>query len=163
MIEIRKAACLAFTVALGLAYGCGSSTTPGPVFVLDGKTYTEKFTCNKTLTAGGPVTCPDLNATDVIQFQYVSGTTFVVHDVPDTGFLYTGTLSGMTFTWTATSAPADAYTESGSWTFEASGATFSGSSHYVADDGSFQGDCNVNGAIGTATVPPDPPSPAGCP
>jgi hypothetical protein len=162
-MSLRNVVPMALVAALALACGCDSSTTPSPVFVLDGKTYTEAFTCNRTPTGGGPVTCPDVNSTDVIQFQFVSGKTFVVHKVPDTGYVYTGNLTGMTFTWTAVSAPADAYTESGSWTFMADGASFSGSSHYVADDGSFQGDCNTNGAIGITTTPPNPPSPAGCP
>ena len=163
MLTLRRAMGLAFVAALALGLGCDSSTeTPPPRFILDGKIYTEKFTCNETSAPGAPLTCPDLNQTDVIQFEYTGGTTFEVRNVPDTGFIYTGELVGMTFTWTATSP--NGYTESGSWDFVSSGAEFTGSSHYVADaPGTYSGDCNTNGTLGTATVPADPPPPAGCP
>ncbi len=73
-------------------------------------------------------------------------------DVPDTGFVYNGTLSGTTFTWNAVSPLG--YTETGIWTFSADGSTFSGSSHYVADPpGNYSGDCNETGVLGSEFTP----------
>jgi hypothetical protein len=156
---------VAFVAALGLGLGCNSSSydnSPPPQNPsLDGKTYTEKYTCNEIFGAP-PLSCPDLNVTDVINFQSTGGNTFEGRDVPDTGYVYTGTLSGTTLTWTATSPLG--YTESGTWTFSASFDSFSGSSHYedAAVPPSYSGDCNTNGVLAPGT-PSDPPLPSGCP
>jgi hypothetical protein len=160
MKKFRIALGIAFAAALGLGYGCGGNNSTSPPFTLGGKTYTEKYTCNQTFT-GTPVTCPDVNLTDTLLFQSTGPNTFVVHDVPDTGFVYNGTMVGQDFNWTATSP--DGYTESGTWVFSVGSVTFSGSSHYTANDGSYVGDCNTNGVIGTGTAPPNPPPPSGCP
>jgi hypothetical protein len=155
---------VAFGVALGLGFGCSDSNRPASgssKINLDGATYTEKYTCNEQFGGGPPTTCPDLNVVDVIAFTSTGVDTYTGLDVPDTGFVYTGTMSGTTFTWSATS-PAG-YTETGVWTFSADGSSFSGSSNYVANDLSYSGTCNTNGVLGTVTTPPDPPLPSGCP
>lgn len=160
MMKVDRAFQIGFVAALALGYGCSSTTTPPPTFVLSGKSYIEKFSCNEQF-GGPPLSCSDLNALDAINFQSLGGDNFEVRNVPDSGFVRTGTLTGNTFTWTATSL--GGYTESGAWTFSESGGTFSGSSHYVADPpGNFSGDCNTNGFLG-AGIPPDPPLPEGCP
>jgi hypothetical protein len=166
MKSTRMTLWIAFTAALGLGYGCGgtdynnggSGSTP---LALDGKTYGEKYTCNEQFGGVPPTTCPDLNEVDEIIFASTGPDTFEVRDVPDSGFVLTGTLSGNSFVWTATSPLG--YTEAGTWTFASSGATFSGSSHYVANDLTYAGDCNENGSLGAGTIPPNPPSPSGCP
>ena len=153
-----------FVAVLGSAYGCGASNYSDPEtpqdFSLDGATYTEKYTCNETFT-GQPVACVDLAVSDVVTFQSTGTYTYVGHDVPDTGFVYNGTLIGTLFNWSATSP--DGYTETGTWAFSANGDSFSGASHYVADDLTYSGDCNETGVLGTVDVPPDPPLVAACP
>lgn len=158
MRRIQCAVLIAFVAAVLVGYGC-SRDDRHELFDLDGKIYTEKFTCNKTFTGQSPV-CPDFNETDQIQFQRTGSSTFVARNVPDTGFVIDGTLFGVAFHWSAASP--NGYTESGTWTFSSSGGSFSGASHYVADDNSYSGDCNTNGLRGYNT-PPDPPAPAGCP
>jgi uncharacterized protein YgiB involved in biofilm formation len=154
----NRAVLIVFAATLLLGYGC-SDDERHQLFDLDGDIYTETFSCNQTFT-GQQTTCPDLNETDRIQFERTGPNTFEVRDVPDTGFVINGTLVGLVFTWNATSP--NGYTESGTWTFSQSGGSFSGPSHYVANNGSYTGDCNTNGDIGLST-PPDPPRPAGCP
>jgi hypothetical protein len=154
---------LAFAAVVAVGYGCNSSdsSTPPQSFSLDGMTYTEKYTCNETFTGGPPYSCPDLNATDVINFQSTGSNHYVGHDVPDTGFVYNGDLVGTVFTWSATSP--DGYTESGTWTFTSNGDSFAGSSDYVADPpGAYSGHCNTTGTVGDMSTPPDPPAPTGC-
>jgi len=161
-----KATCvswIAFVAALGLGCGCSSSdnnSTPPPTFNLDGRTYTEKYTCNQTFT-GMSATCADLNVSDVIAFQITGPYTYVGHDVPDTGFVYNGTLIGTLFNWSATSP--NGYSETGTWAFSGNGDSFSGASHYIANDGTYDGDCNETGVFGTGTVPPNPPLVFACP
>jgi hypothetical protein len=165
MKSTKVAVWIAFLAALGLGYGCGgSSYRPGSgsaKLELDGKIYNEKYTCNEQFGGVPPVTCPDLNEVDEINFVSTGPNTFEVRDVPDNGYVLTGTLSGSSFVWTAISPLG--YHESGTWTFSASGDTFTGSSHYVADDNTYAGDCNENGLLGAGTTPPDPPMPNGCP
>jgi len=96
----KKIACaswIAFVAALGLGYGCSSSDDPPSnvpqSFSLDGRTYTEKYTCNETFT-GMPTECVDVAVSDVIVFTSTGGNNYTGEDVPDTGFVYTGTLNG---------------------------------------------------------------------
>jgi len=158
MKTTASAVILVFVAALVLGVGC-SQDERHELFDLDGKLFTEKFTCNQTFT-GQPPVCSDLNQVDQIEFHRIGFTTFEARNVPDTGFLIEGTLTGSTFVWDATSP--NGYTESGTWAFTSSGNSFSGPSHYVADDLSYAGDCNTNGDRGLST-PPDPPLVAGCP
>lgn len=141
---------------LGLACGTsGNKATVAPPGAVDinGFTYTEIYTCNQTRSGSGTV-CADNQVSDVIQFTSTGPNTYQGRDVPDTGFTYSGTMSGLVLTWSAVSP--DGYTETGTWTFSADGSTFSGSSNYVADDGTYNGRCNTNGA----KVPGVPPAPA---
>lgn len=150
------------TCTLGLAVllqsACGSSgnkstvAPPGAVDI-NGFMYTEIYTCNES-RPGSPTVCADNQASDVIQFTATGASTYEGRDVPDTGFTYNGTMSGLVLTWTAVSP--DGYTESGTWTFSADGSTFSGSSTYTANDRSYSGRCNTNGA----KVPGMPSAPA---
>jgi hypothetical protein len=160
MTTIGRMGILAFGVCLLIGVGCSSSDQRHESMNLDGKFYREKFTCNEVFTGSPSLTCPDFNQTDEVQFVRVGGSSYEVRDVPDTGFLITGTLSGLDFDWDATSP--NGYTESGTWSFTSSGDSFHGPSHYVAEDGSYSGDCNTNGNIGLSD-PPDPPAPVGCP
>jgi len=164
MKKLGIVAWIAFVAALGLGYGCGGSSRPGgspAKIALDGKTYNEKYTCNEQFGGVPPTTCPDLNLVDEIIFASIAPNTFEVRDVPDSGYLLTGSLFGNDFVWTATSPLG--YTESGTWTFSSDGSTFTGTSHYVANPpGNYAGDCNENGVL-TPTVPADPPLPTGCP
>ena len=155
---------IALVAALGMEYGCASpnANRPGSGKIeLDGKTYKEKYTCNEQFGGVPPTTCPDLNKVDTIGFLSTGPNTFEVRDVPDNGYVLTGTLSGDTFIWSATSPLG--YTETGTWIFSASADTFTGTSHYVATDNTYAGDCNENGALGSGSIPPDPPLPTGCP
>ena len=148
-----------FATAVLAGFGCSSDDNRHQFFDLDGDIYTEKFSCNKTFT-GQPTTCPDFNQNDQIQFNQTGSNSWEAKNVPDTGFLIAGSFSGFDFHWTATSP--NGYTESGTWTFSSNGNTFSGPSHYVANDDSYTGDCNTNGDIGVGSVT-DPPAPIGCP
>ena len=152
-----------FTIALAAGFGCSNngSDMPGSgnQFQVDGKSYNEIFTCSQQFTGGAPF-CADLNASDTINFHLTGGGVYEVRDVPDTGFVYMGTFSGTVFTWTATSP--DGYTESGSWTFNLTATSFTGSSTYVANDNSYTGECNTNGSIAPHT-PPNPAPIGACP
>ena len=108
---------------------------------------------------GQPEFCADLNVTDDIRFTETTADAFTVLDVPDSGFVLQGNLVGTVFTWTAVSP--NGYTEAGSWTFTSDLSSFAGSSHYVADDGTYAGDCNETGV--QSGVPPDPPTIGACP
>ncbi len=155
---------IAFVAALGMGYGCSDGNRPGSApakIELDGKTYGEKYTCNEQFGGVPPTTCPDLNEVDDIIFASTGPNTFEVRDVPDSGYVLTGTLSGTSFIWSATSP--FGYSETGTWTFSTDGSTFTGSSRYVADDLTYAGDCNENGLLGSGAIPPDPPLPTGCP
>jgi hypothetical protein len=125
---------------------------------LDGVHFTEKYSCNETFV-GQPAACSEIDAVDELAFV-ASGGGYEVRDVPDTGFVYTGSFRGDDFEWTATSP--DGYTESGSWSFDDARTEFAGSSHYVAGDLTYEGDCNATGVEGVGT-PPSPPLPLGCP
>jgi len=157
--ELKSVGTAVFAAAVVAGIGCSHDDERHQSFDLDGDIYTEKFSCNQTFT-GQPTTCPDFNQTDQIQFQQAGSNTWQVKNVPDTGFVITGSFSGLDFHWTATSP--NGYTESGTWTFSSNGNTFAGPSHYVANDNSYTGDCNTNGDIGLGSVP-DPPAPIGCP
>jgi len=152
-----------FVVLLVIGSGCSSSDSSSingsSMLQIDGKSFNEKYTCNESF-GGGPLTCADLAVQDTIQFTLISGSTYEARDVPDTGFLYTGTFNGLVFNWTATSP--DGYTEAGSWTFGTSGNSFSGSSTYIADDFTYQGSCKETGSV-VPNVPSDPPLVTGCP
>jgi hypothetical protein len=149
-----------FLVVLAIGVGCGgNSPEPRQSFKVAGKTYTEKYTCSQQFTGEAPF-CADLNAVDTIQFFSVGTNSYEVKDVPDTGFLYVGSFVERDFIWTATSP--DGYTESGTWTFDARGNSFSGSSSYTANDGSYSGECNTNGVL-APSVPSDPPVLGACP
>jgi len=158
MKQIERVGFLAFIVAVVAGIGCGTDERH-ETLNLSGHVFTEKFSCNQAFT-GQAAFCSDLNRTDVIEFTSTGLNTYEVRDVPDTGFVIEGTLSGLTFHWTATSP--NGYSETGTWTFFSAGGSFSGPSHYVADDGSYSGDCNTNGEHGLST-PPAPPLPPGCP
>lgn len=148
-----------FLVLLAVGVGCGGSE---PVnnnpFRVNGKVYQEKYTCSQQFTAQAPF-CADLNVVDTIRFDSTGSNHYEVRDLPDTGFLYTGTFTGQDFIWTATSP--DGYHESGTWTFDAKGDVFSGSSTYTADDGTYTGECNTNGLL-APTTPADPPLLGAC-
>ena len=157
MKKTEYALLIVFVAAVLVGYGC-SNDERHEFLDLGGTIYTETFTCDQTLT-GQPTFCAGTE-TDRIQFERTGLNRYQVRNVPDTGFVINGTVFGLDFRWNATST--SGYTESGTWTFSPSGNTFSGPSHYVANDGSYSGDCNTNGDIGLST-PPDPPPPAGCP
>ena len=154
-----RIAALGLGAILMAGFGCGSNgnkTTVAPPGAVDinGFTFNEIFTCNETFTGAAPV-CADNQVADVIQFTSTGASTYEGRDVPDTGFIYTGTMSGLVLRWTAVSP--NGYTESGSWTFAADGSTFSGSSTYTATNGSYTGRCNSTGARPPAF--PAPPAP----
>lgn len=146
-----------FATAL-VGFGCNNDDDTPVVPILDGRTYTEMYKCSQTFTGGDPF-CADDNATDSLAFNHVSGNTYEVRDVPDTGFAYTGTLSGQTFTWTADSP--DGYTEAGVWVFSSDFSTFEGASEYVADNATYAGECTTTGAEDPAT-PAEPPAIGAC-
>ena len=158
MTKTEGVGLIGLVAAVLLGYGC-SNDQRHEAFDLNGRIYTEKFSCNKIFT-GQPAFCPDVNKVDQIGFQSTGSSTFEVRGIPDTGFVIDGALIGLDFVWTATSP--NGYTESGTWTFSSSGASFAGPSHYVANDASYSGDCNTNGRFGMS-APPAPPFPAGCP
>ena len=151
---------IAFVTAVLIGQGCSTNDERHEAFDLGGKFFTEKFSCNETPT-GQPTFCSDLNEVDQLQFERDGFNTFEVRNFPDTGFVIHGTLIGLAFHWNATSP--NGYTESGTWTFSPGGGSFSGPSHFVANSGSYRGDCNTNGDIGLLGTPPAPPLPAGCP
>ena len=108
---------------------------------------------------GGPRYCADFNESDSIRFTHTGGGEYEVRDVPDTGFVYNGTLDCNVFDWDALS-PGE-YTESGVWTFSSDLESFSGSSTYTSiTPGHYEGDCNATGAEAPATPPIPPPLPA---
>jgi hypothetical protein len=149
-------------VALAAGLGCSNNTDTlgsGNQFHVDGNSYNEIFTCSQQFTASPPF-CADLNSSDTINFHLTGGGVYEVRDVPDTGFVYMGTFSGTVFTWTATSP--DGYTEQGTWTFNMTATSFTGSSTYAANDGSYTGECNANGSIAPHT-PPNPAPIGACP
>jgi hypothetical protein len=121
---------------------------------LDGRVYTEKYTCAQTFE-GEDTFCADQNVSETIVFDHLDNNVYQVREVPDTGFVLSGTLDCSVFVWDA-SSPGE-YTENGVWAFFENGATFFGSSAYVAEDLSYAGACNEEGAESPA-VPPDPES-----
>ena len=149
--------------------GCGTQPTnpfarfafltPASPLAPDGLTYTERYKCSQAFT-GMPAFCADADVSDDIQFTQTGPSSYTARDVPDTGYLYTGTVSGRVLTWTATSP--NGYSESGTWTFSADGSTFTGTSHYLANDNSYAGDCAETGARTPATPAP-PPAIGACP
>jgi len=126
---------------------------------LDERTYIEIYTCAESFQ-GSERYCADSNASDSIRFSHTGGGQYEVRDVPDTGFIYNGTLNCRTFDWTALS-PGD-YTEAGTWTFSGDLSGFSGTSIYVALDDSYEGECNTTGAL-SPTTPPNPTPVPPCP
>jgi hypothetical protein len=158
MKRTECAVLVAFAAAVFVGQGC-SNDERHQFLDLDGKLFTETFSCNQAFT-GQPAFCSDLNRTDQIQFARTGLNSYEVRNVPDTGFLIEGDVSGLVFFWGATSP--NGYSENGTWTFSPGGASYSGPSHYLADDGTYSGDCYTNGARGLST-PPDPPLPPGCP
>jgi hypothetical protein len=126
---------------------------------LNERIYKEIYTCAES-SGGGARYCDVSNAEDSIRFEHVSGGEYEVRDVPDTGFVYNGTLTCRTFDWTALS-PGD-YTEAGTWTFAPDLESFAGSSTYVALDDSYEGECNTTGAK-DPNSPPNPTPVPPCP
>jgi hypothetical protein len=144
---------------------CGSATTtttipgcPAPDG-LDGRSFNEIYTCIQSFGGDEPF-CADSNEGDTILFTHIGGGSYEIRDVPDTGFLYEGTIGCTTFTWVA-QYPGE-YTEQGTGEFSSDLESFSGSSIYVADDFSYSGSCNETGAEAPAT-PPNPTPIAPCP
>ena len=140
----------------------GTTTTLSecpPLGGLHNVTFIEVFSCSEPSGGGGPAFCVDDNSSDSIRFSHKGNGSYEVRDVPDTGFVYNGTLGCKTFVWNALSP--GQYTEHGSWTFSSNLSSFSGSSSYVALDASYSGDCNTTGAAAPET-PPNPPPAAGC-
>lgn len=154
-VQVAKLLCVALLAASGCSKSNKSTTAPPPGIDLDGFVYNEVYSCSHTPSGGPGSFCSDDQATDTIQFAKTGASTYQVRDVPDTGFVYNGTLSGLVFSWNATSP--DGYTESGTWIFSADAATFSGVSHDIANDNSYNGDCSTNGARAPATPAPAPP------
>jgi len=149
-----------FLVLLGIGAGCNDDDNNNDDnFTVANKVYNEVFNCSQTPT-GSAAFCADVNSTDQIQFTHMGGGNFEVRDVPDTGFVAVGTFSGRTFNFTATS-PAG-FTEAGSWQFNSSGNAFTGGSTYDADNGSYVGECTVNGAV-VPNVPPNADPIGACP
>jgi len=157
--SLRFAALLLVASALACNDSHKASPTTPPAVELDGFIFNEAYTCSQAFGSDAPF-CADNQATGQIQFTKTGSGTYQVRDVPDSGFIYNGTLSGLTFTWTAVSP--NGYTESGTWTFAADGQSFAGTSHYVADDQAYTGDCNATGARAPAT-PPAPGPIGACP
>ena len=116
-----------FGVLLVIGTGCDTTDTTAvntQYVQVDGKTFNEKFTCNESFD--GPSTAPT-SPQGPGPVHLVSGTTYEVRDVPDTGFRVHRKLQpGWSSTCTATSP--DGYTAAGLWTFGTSGNSFSGSS-----------------------------------
>jgi hypothetical protein len=137
---------------------CGSATTtttipgcPAPDG-LDGRTFNEIYTCIQSFGGDNPF-CADSNEGDAIRFTHIGGGSYEIRDVPDTDFLYEGTIGCTTFTWVA-EYPGE-YIEQGTWEFTSDLVSFSGSSIYVAQDFSYNGSCNITGKEAPAT-PPNP-------
>jgi hypothetical protein len=134
---------------------CSVTTTTIPecpaAGALDGLVFNEKYTCVESGV------CVDENVADKIKFHHLGGGKYEIRDVPDTGFVYQGTLACSTFEWQATS-PGE-YIETGTWEFTANMTAFSGRSEYEAIDHSYSGTCNETGA----KAPANPPNPPACP
>jgi hypothetical protein len=149
-------ACLVSTTTTSTTTTSTTTTTVGggcpPPDALDDRTYNETYTCSFVPEGGEPI-CDVTNAQDTLHFTHTGGNDYEVLDVPDTGFVYNGSLDCRTFTWTALS-PGD-YTEEGTWEFSGNLSGFSGSSSYFALDSSYSGDCNITGA----EAPDTPPNP----
>jgi hypothetical protein len=141
-----------FLVVLAIGVGCNDDDDDnGGNFVVADKVYNQAFNCSQTPT-GGTAFCADANATGQVQITNLGGGNWEVREVPDSGFVATGTWTGRTFNFTATN-PAG-FTETGSWSFSESGNSFSGSSSYVADNNAFTGECTIHGAV-VPNIPPD--------
>ncbi len=161
---MNKPARIGTLVAVALLAGLpacskNNKSTPlaPPAVELDGLVFNEILTCNQTPATGGTF-CADNQVPAQLKFTKTSSNTYRIHDVPDTGVVFNGTLSGLEFTWNA--ANPLGYTETGTWTFASDGASFAGISHYVANDDSYSGDCSATGAKDPARPPaPTPVSP----
>lgn len=150
-------ACVVSTTTTSTTTTTGTTTTTvggcPPQDALDDRTYNETYTCS-FVPQGGEPSCDVTNAQDALHFTHTGGKDYEVRDVPDTGFVYNGSLNCRTFEWTALS-PGD-YTEEGTWQFSGDLSEFSGSSSYFALDSSYAGDCNATGAE-VPDFPPNPP------
>lgn len=158
-----RGSCVVALALFASLLACKSNNKATPVappgVELDGFVFNEIFTCSQAFGSGTPF-CADNQAPGQVRFAKTSPSTYQVRDVPDTGLVYNGTLGGLDFTWNAVSP--DGYTETGTWTFSADGLGFSGTSHYIANDNSYSGDCNTTGAKLPA-VPPAPSPIGACP
>ncbi len=153
------AACLALAGALGCSKSDKATPLAPPSVELDGLVFNQIYSCSESPASGVPF-CADHQVLTQLQFTKTSSNTYRVRNVPDTGLVYNGTLSGAVYTWNAVSP--NGYTETGSWSFTSDGASFAGISHYIANDDSYSGDCSSTGA--RAPGLPPAPSPIGaCP
>jgi hypothetical protein len=151
-------------LVIGLAAGgaaCGGdSPTPGTLRDLDGLVFNHAYKCSQTDPPPKGAWCADPSGMEKIVFKSSGANSYDVRDVPDHGFQMSGTVSGLTLTWTATSP--NGYSEGGSWTFSADGSTFAGHSTYHALDLSYSGACEGTGAVDPGT-PATPASVGECP
>jgi hypothetical protein len=142
--------CLVFGVA-GCHHASDADTDAGAPPDLDGVLFNHAFKCSETPANGAPAFCGDPSGMEQIRFVSTGTDAYDVVTVPDDGFVCSGTMAGLAFTWTASSP--NGYEESGVWVFSADGTTFAGDSTYSAVDLSYTGSCTGTGAV-------DPSQPA---
>jgi hypothetical protein len=142
---------------VGCQHANDADTDAGAPPDLDGVIFNHAYKCSETPSNGVDPWCPDPNGSEQIRFDATGVNTYDVVSVPDDGFVCSGTLDGLAFTWTAESP--NGYGESGVWVFSADGTTFSGGSTYAAHDLSYVGACEGTGAVSPAT--PAEPAPVG--
>jgi hypothetical protein len=153
-----RSSLLVVGLVLGVA-GChhasDADTDAGAPPHIDGVLFDHAYKCSQTPAGGGGAWCSDPGGVEQIRFVGTGVDTFDVVTVPDDGFVCSGTLAGLAFTWDATSP--NGYHESGVWVFSADGTTFAGGSTYEAFDLSYTGACAGTGAADPAApAEPDP-------
>jgi hypothetical protein len=134
---------------VGCHHASDADTDAGAPPDLDGVIFNHAFKCSETPANGAPAFCADPAGSEQVRFDATGVDAYDVVTVPDDGFVCSGTLDGLAFTWTAQSP--NGYVESGVWVFSADGTTFSGSSTYEAADLSYTGACEGTGAVASAT------------
>lgn len=139
-----------------------TTTTMGcpPSNGLDGLEFKETYSCAERI-GDDPAYCADDNTTITLHFEAQGGGgQYEVTEVPDSGYLKTGTLTCTTFVWSATQ-PGE-YTETGTWVFSADLQSFAGSSTYEGISQDYEGSCNITAAK-SPNLPPEPTAVPPCP
>lgn len=152
-VDLNCPACVAVSTS---TTSTSTTTLAGcpPQDALDNVDLNEIYTCIQKFT-GQSYFCSEQDEGDTIRFTHQGGGNYEGRDVPDSGFVYTASLSCTTLVWSAVSP--NGYTETGTWEFSSDLSTFSGSSIYIATNNTFQGQCLETGAVSPAT-PADPPA-----